>query len=182
MKFGPKIIKLKDGRECILRSPVPRDAKALIEHMKGTSNETLYMARYPEEITITIEEEKRYLKELESNPKNVLICATIDGKIIACGGLNCVKNLMKYIHRAEFGISIQKEYWHLGIGSSLLSELILLAKDAGYEQIELEVMCDNERGIGLYKKCGFEMIGTREKAFKFKDGTYGDEYLMFRKL
>lgn len=182
MKFTEKKVILKDGTECTLRSPTPNDAKAIIDHMKKTSNETVFMARYPEEITISLDEEKKFLTTLEADPRNIMICAIINGEIIANGGLSCIKNLIKYLHRAEFGISIQKEYWHLGIGCAILTELISWAKEVEYEQIELEVVCDNQRGLALYKKCCFEIIGTREKAFKFKDGTYGHEYLMLRRL
>ena len=48
----------------------------------------------------------------------------------------------------------------------------------GYEQLELEVVSSNERGIALYKKLGFEAYGLRKKSFKYRDGHYEDEYLM----
>ena len=49
-------------------------------------------------------------------------------------------------------------------------------------QLELEVVEGNERGLGLYKKMGFEVYGVRPNAIKLKDGTLLSETLMMRKL
>lgn len=40
-------------------------------------------------------------------------------------------------HRAEFGISIAKEFWGLGIGQALTAACIDCARKAGYAQLEL---------------------------------------------
>jgi len=33
-----------------------------------------------------------------------------------------------------------------------------------------------------YQGFGFKVIGTREKALRYPDGTYADEYLMVKRL
>lgn len=182
MIYKEKRIILKNGKDSIIRNTESSDAKAIIAHMKQTSGETLFMARYAEEVTKSVEAEKKMLEEIKEDLRNLMICAVINDKIVANAGFSCVKNNIKYLHRAEFGISIQKEYWNLGLGSIIISELIKKSKEAEYEQIELEVVCDNERAIALYQKHGFEIYGTREKSFKYKDGTYGAEHLMLRRL
>ena len=53
----------------------------------------------------------------------------------------------------EMCIRDRKEYWGLGIGSLLLSAIISGAREMNYEQIELEVVCENEKAIALYKNC-----------------------------
>jgi len=182
MIYKEKRIVLKNGIDCILRSTRPEDADIILPHFKLTSEETGFMARYPEEITMSIESEKKFLADQQTDPKSIMIAAIIDGKIIANAGISYVQNNIKYLHRAVFGISIQKEYWNIGIGSSILTEMIVWAKKADYEQIELEVLCENERAIALYEKLGFEIYGTREKSFKYKDGTYASEFLMLRRI
>ena len=71
----------------------------------------------------------------------------------------------KLHHRAEFGISILKEYWGLGLGKALTSACIQCAKDAGYIQLELDVVADNVRAINLYKSLGFTEFGRNPKGF-----------------
>lgn len=64
----------------------------------------------------------------------------------------------------------------------MIEKLISVAKEKGFEQIELEVVADNERAIHLYKSLGFEICGMCPNHMKYKDGTYADVYWMMRKL
>lgn len=182
MIFGPKEILLKDGRNCILRSPSVLDAEDILEYLKTTSAETDFMIRCPEEVTMTVEEEQKILAEFLKDPKRVMISAILDGKIVGNAGMACVDDKIKLCHRAHFGIAIVKEAWHLGIGSAILKEIIRTARSIGFEQIELEVDEGNQRGIALYQKMGFKEYGKRDAAFRLKDGSYHAEYLMMKKL
>lgn len=182
MKLEDKKVKLKDGTKCILRSPNEQDAESVIEYLKITSDETYFMIRYPEEITITIEEEKKILNENLKSDKDIMVAAFIDGELAGNAGISCVRNLIKLEHRAVFGISIKERYWNNGIGNVLLQEIIKQAKLMGYEQVELGVFADNKRAQNLYKKHGFEVWGFSKNAFKLKDGTYRDEIIMGRML
>src|SRR5665647_100345 len=130
MIYKEKRIVLQNGTDCILRSPRTEDADSILYNLRLTSEETGFMARYPEEITMSIESEQKFLADQQTDPKSLMIAAVIDGKIIANAGISCVQNNIKFLHRALLGISIQKEYWDIGIGSSILNELILWAKKA----------------------------------------------------
>ena len=46
----------------------------------------------------------------------------------------------------------------------------------------LEAVSTNAPAIGLYKKLGFEAVGTMPRALKYQDGTYADFLLMVRTL
>ena len=69
----------------------------------------------------------------------------------------------KVRHRAEFGISIDKAYWGLGIGRALTKACIECAKAAGYAQLELGVVAENERAVSLYKSEGFTEYGRNPR-------------------
>ena len=70
----------------------------------------------------------------------------------------------------------------MGIGTALLREVLNAAEVAGYEQAELEVVSTNTPAIGLYRKLGFEVIGTMPRAMKYADGSYADFLLMVKRL
>ena len=178
MEFYKKEVELKDKTKCILRSPNENDAKDMIEYLKITSEETHFMIKYPEEIEITLEEEKEYIKDVASSDSEIMIAAFINNKLAGSAGIRCMNNHIKLKHRAIFGISIKEKYWNNGLGSTLIREIIEEAKKMGYEQIELSVFSDNEKAIRLYEKNGFEVWGKSKNAFKLKDGRYCDEIIM----
>lgn len=177
-----KCVQLKNGAECVLRNPNADNAQMILQHMIQTSGETENMARYPDEITMTTEQEKEHLSKIESSPDAIMISAVMDGKIVANAGLNPINPHCKSKHRAGIGISIKKDYWGMGIGSAVLSAIIESAVHAGYEQIELDVVASNNRAVELYKKFGFQLYGTLEKAFKCRDGRYEALHLMLLRL
>ena len=57
-----------------------------------------------------------------------------------------------------------------------------MAKQAGYEQVELEVISDNVGAIALYKKLGFEKYGSFPNNMKYQDGKYADADWMMKRL
>ena len=124
------------------------------------------MNRYPEEIEITLEEEKDFIKDIASRDNEIMIAAFINNELAGNAALTCMSNNLKLKHRAVFGISIKEKYWNNGIGSTLIKEIIKEAKKMGYEQIELGVFSDNEKARRLYERSGFEVWGKNKSAFK----------------
>ena len=88
----------------------------------------------------------------------------------------------KVKHRADFGISVLKEYWGLGLGKALTKACIQCAKNAGYNQLELNVVADNERALSLYRSLGFEEFGRNPRGFNSKTSGYQELIYMMLKL
>lgn len=181
MKYYEKI-NLKDGRECILRNCTEADGEAVLEIFNLTHEETDNLMSYPDESTLNAEEEASFLKEKEDSDKEIEILAEIDGKIAGLAGLSSIGNKYKICHRVDFGISVAKECWNLGIGSALLSACISCAKEVGYEQIELNVVADNPSAISIYKKAGFEEFGRNPKGFRSRYSSYQELVYMRKEL
>lgn len=108
---------------------------------------------------MTEAEERIYLGDIEASSDAILICALVEGKIVAAAGFDPIK-LEKCRHRAHSGISVQKKFWGYGIGSCIMQAILETARQAGYEQLELDVVTDNKRAINLYEKYGFKILGT----------------------
>ena len=104
MRYKPKDHTLKNGVLCHLRSPLPADAAAILHLMKATSDETDFMARYSDEITMPTLREEKFLESTLSSPADLMICAVVDGTIIANAGLSPIAQRERYRHRATFGI------------------------------------------------------------------------------
>lgn len=175
-------IQTKTGEKCILRNPAAKDAEEILAHMRLTSGETDHMLRYADEIVMPVEDERTLLERIENSPDEIMIAAEMDGKLVANGGFGPVLSCEKARHRASFGISIQRAYWGRGIGSAILAGILDSARQAGYRQVELDVVSDNERGAALYRKFGFETYGTLEHAYLLRDGSWQTLYFMVCRL
>lgn len=83
-------------------------------------------------------------------------------------------------HSAEVAMAVHDDWQGQGLGYALLSEALTLADNwMDLHRIELEVYTDNERGLRLYERCGFEIEGTFNK-YAYRDGHYVDVYAMAR--
>lgn len=179
MVFPEKEIRLKDGRTAILRSPLPSDAEAALEFMKQTAGETPYLLRTPEECTLTLADEEKYLARFPVDPNAAMILCFVDG--VLAGNCQIVrKNKIKNRHRATIGIALKQEFWGLGIGTALFREMIAIAEGLGLLQIELEVFEGNARAMALYRKMGFETVSHVPNAIRMPDGSFVKEYFMIR--
>ena len=96
----------------------------------------------------------------------------VDGRVVATAGVDAVGTRDKLRHRAEFGISVLRAYWGLGLGRALTEACIQCAKEAGYEQLELTVVAENERAIALYRKAGFVEFGRNPRGFRSRTSGY----------
>ncbi len=181
MKYDQKII-LKDGREARLRNGYESEGAAVFETFNRTHEETDFMLSYSDENSFDPEQEAEFLKEKTASPNEIEIVAVVDGKVAGTAGIEAVGNKYKQRHRAELGIGILKEYWGLGLGKALTEACIQCAKEAGYDQLELNVVADNKRAIGLYESLGFEEYGRNPRGFKSRVSGYQELVYMMLKL
>lgn len=171
MKYE-KTVLLKNNVECILRNGTEEDGKAVLKTFNQTHEETENLLTYPEENSFTEEQESAFLKEKTESEREIEIVAVVGGKIVGTAGIEAVGEKIKLRHRAEFGIGIEREYWGLGIGRVLTAACIECAKKAGYTQLELDVVAENERAVELYKSFGFVEYGRNKRGFRKRDGDY----------
>ena len=161
-----KSLTLQDGRNLIVRNGTEDDGKAALAAFILAHEQTDNLLTYPDESTISEEQEARFLKEKTESPREVELIAEVDGVVAGLAGIGAIGNVYKVRHRAEFGISIDRAYWGLGIGKALTQACIECARKAGYEQLELSVIAGNERAIAMYKKAGFVEFGRNPRGFK----------------
>ena len=102
MTYYKEVI-LSDGRSCVLRNPVKEDAKQILGLMKVTSDETNHMLRYSDEVVMTEAEEALFLENLKNSSSGGMICAQIDGEIVANGGINPSERFDRCLHRDSYG-------------------------------------------------------------------------------
>lgn len=160
-----KMITLKDGRSCVIRNGMEQDGQTLLDIYVLTHSQTDYLLSYPDEAIMTAEQEAAFLKAKTESVDEIELLAEVGGIVVGSAGIGRVGKKEKVRRRAEFGISVDKSYWGLGIGRALTEACIECAREAGYQQLELDVVADNKSAISLYKSVGFIVYGRNPKGF-----------------
>ena len=78
MIIEEKHIKLRDGRDALLRSPSADDAEEMLGFLKKVSNETDFLLRGADDPPMPIEDEKKYLEKNRGSENGLMICCFID--------------------------------------------------------------------------------------------------------
>lgn len=167
-----KTVSLKDGRSCLLRNGTAADGQAVLEVFNRTHEETDYLLTYSDENSFTVSQEGDFLQKQTDSANAIEIIAVVDGVVAGTAGIDALGMRDKIKHRAVFGIAIAKAFWGLGIGKYLMEACMECARKAGYIQLELEVVAENERAVEMYKKAGFIEYGRNPKAFRLRTGEY----------
>jgi putative acetyltransferase len=125
-------------------------------------------------------ESKEQWRKRTENPSEdrTGIVAVLDGHIIGAAGIYQYKGRRR--HTAGLGMCVHDDFHRRGIGAALMAALIDVADNwLDLKRLELTVYVDNAPAIGLYKKFGFEVEGTR-RADAFRGGKYVDSFAMAR--
>lgn len=83
-------------------------------------------------------------------------------------------------HAGQIGMAVRDDFQGQGVGSALMQAATDMADNwLNLNRLELDVYCDNEPAVKLYKKFQFEIEGTL-KRYAFRAGEYVDVYSMAR--
>lgn len=81
----------------------------------------------------------------------------------------------------EVSIYVDEQHLHKGIGTALLKHLCEESEKLGYWTIYSSIFPENIASIELHKKCGFRVIGYREKIAKDIFGNWRTTTIMERR-
>ena len=68
MNYPEKEIHTKDGHSVIVRSVQTQDAEIMLDYLKAVAVETPFLVNEPEEITLTMDQEVRFIQANLDNP------------------------------------------------------------------------------------------------------------------
>ena len=182
MDFEAGQITAKNGCTYRLRPAEPADASVLLELLRITAEQTRFLIREPDEITMTEQQERDFIQEKRDAANEALLVIESDGRIWGLCSLSSFGPFRRYAHRCSVAIALHRDVWGQGLGRRMMKALLMAAKEAGYEQAELDVMADNRRAVALYESLGFQKYGILPRNMKYEDGTYADSVWMMKEI
>jgi len=78
-----KIIKLKSGKELLLRRPKEEDAEAMIEYLNIVGGESDNLLFGKNEFRLTVEQEREYINNVNINDNALMLLGIIDNQIVS---------------------------------------------------------------------------------------------------
>ncbi len=101
-----------------------------------------------------------------------------------CGwaALTPVSNRCVYGGVAEVSVYVSKNCWGKGIGTQLLNSLIKISEEHEIWTLQSSIFRNNISSIKLHEKCGFRVIGYKEKIGKLKGAWYDNVLLEKRSI
>lgn len=173
----PLQIRLKNNLELTLRRAEPRDAEQLLAFIEQIAGESENITFGPGEFQMSVEEERAFLQSMAESPTSLYLIAEIADTIVGTLTFSTGKR-PRLRHAGEFGVSILRNYWNLGIGKRMLAHFIEWARQTGtIRKINLRVRVDNLPAIHLYETFGFIQEGRNSREF-YLHGQFIDAYLM----
>lgn len=171
-----KFVTLKNGKRLMLRFLNEQDRENLIRLFQEA----------PEEDTRFLKQDVKDVKLVNYwidhiNYRKVLPLVAVDletNRLVADATLHRGKHSSKHI--AEIRIFVSRPFRNLGLGSTMLEELINLAMKEGLQWLKAEIIADHKKVIKAFRDKGFEIRATLEDYFIRKDGMTHDVVLMMR--
>lgn len=123
-------------------------------------------ANYSYEIQ-TLETQKQWF-EYKKSKKIPVIVAEYNEKVIGFGTYGSFREKIGYQFTVEHSVYVTANFIGKGIGKSLLTTLIQLAKEQGFHTMIGAIDAENVGSIAFHEKFGFKNSGTiREVGYKF---------------
>ena len=91
------------------------------------------------------------------------LVAIFNDVILGWAALSSYSKRSVYSGVAEVSIYVKKQYSGQGIAKEILNKLIEASESNGFWTLQSGIISENITSIELHKKCGFRIVGIREK-------------------
>lgn len=112
--------------------------------------------------------------------EHIRIVAELNNEVVGFAVLSQVSKRKVYKGVAEVSVYVSTNHWGHKIGETLLKQLIMESENYGFWTLQANIFSENIASINLHKKCGFRMVGIREK-IGMLHGKWHDNHLLERR-
>ena len=108
------------------------------------------------------------------------LVALQDDDVVGWAALSPVSSRAAYTGVAENSVYVARGHHGRGIGTALLRRLVAGADNAGIWTIETSIFPENHASLALHRRCGFRIVGIRERIARL-DGAWRDTVFLERR-
>jgi len=155
--------RLADGTAVTLRAARESDGELLQEFIRGLSVKTRYQRFFSPIHELTPRMLDRFTHNAPRDAMTIVAVVRQDGREVVIAMAQYVAD--PFPERCDFGVVVADEWQRSGLGRKLVESLICIARAAGFERIEGDVLADNVPIHHLMLNLGF-MFGSHP------DGAY----------
>ena len=92
-----------------------------------------------------------------------LVAEDANGKVMGWAALSPGSTRQVYAGVAEISIYVAESFRGRQVGIALLHRLIAESENAGIWMLTATIFAENSASIALHRRCGFRLVGRREK-------------------
>jgi phosphinothricin acetyltransferase len=108
------------------------------------------------------------------------LVARSGGRFVGWAALSKVSERCAYGGVAEVSVYVAADARGRGVGRRLLEELVRSSEEAGVWTLQAGIFPENVASIALHERCGFRLVGVRERLGKLR-GAWRDVALLERR-
>jgi len=101
-------------------------------------------------------------------------------KLLGWAALSRFSERREYAGVVECYTFVRADAHRTGVGTTLLDALITATEAQNLWTLQAHIFPENEPALGLYRKCGFKIVGTRERIGRHR-GRWRDVILLERR-
>jgi putative acetyltransferase len=165
------IVRLKNGESVVVREFHLEDKEKLIELYESLSDEAVRWGMPPYT-------RDRLERGWFSNLQNLMPIVAFHGDRIVGHAQIFKSPHSRRKGTGDLAIYLHQDFHNIGLGTTMLAELLRLARKEGLHRISLHVVADNKLAVRLYEKFGFKIEGVLKDSYFGEDGKYYDELAM----
>jgi L-amino acid N-acyltransferase YncA len=113
-------------------------------------------------------------------PEHRLV-AVVAGEVVGWAALSPASARRCYAGVVENSVYVAREAQGQGIGRLLLDALLKGARRAGLWTVQTSIFPENRASLALHERCGFRVVGVRERIAK-RDGIWRDTVFLEKRL
>ena len=116
----------------------------------------------------------------DSHLQHSRIVGIIDNEVVGWAALTLVSGRCVYAGVAEVSVYVNNLFSGKGYGKKILESLVVISELNNIWTLTAGIFPENKASVSIHEKCGFKILGTREKIGQM-NGQWRDVLLLERR-